>query len=296
MQTDVLLSAVSVGVIRGGMYALMAIGLTLILGVMHVYNFAHGDLYMLGAYWGYFATVTFGFPPLLAFVFAALVGFIVGAVIDKVLLHPLRQRSREEWVLNTFLVMAGLSFVIQNVVRLVFGNKFRGIASYFEGTVQFLNVSVSVDRLVALLVAGVVIIALWQFMARTSTGRAIRAVADDEKGAKLVGINLNNIHTLTFALSSMLAAIAGATMLSINPAFPATGTRVNAASWYVVMLVGLGNVGGSIIGAFIIGILESLAFFLVGEGWPEVINLLVIALILVVKPNGLFGSQVKSRI
>jgi len=291
MTVAMLSNAIMVGLLRGGLYALMAVGLSLIFGVMHVFHFAHGELYMVGAYLSYFAATDFGLSPLLAIGTGALGAFVVGVVLEKVFLHALRRRCKENWVMNTFLLTLGISLILRNVAQLVWGTKYRGVTKYFNGSVRVAGMTVSADRGFTLLIAIVAIVALGQFLARTRIGRATRAVADDEQGAMLVGINLDNIHTLTFALSSMLAGLAGASLLFINPAFPSVGARPTLMSWYVVTLAGLGNVNGSIVGGFIIGIVESLAYHLIGEGWPDVISICAITLILSLKPSGLFGTR-----
>jgi len=129
---------------------------------------------------------------------------------------------------------------------------------------------------------------------KTRTGRAIRAVSQDENGAKLVGINLDRIQTLTFALGSMLAGLGGASMLSLSPAYPFAGNKPLISSWFVVTIVGLGNVEGAIVGGFIVGIFESVSFFFLGSGWQDVASLVLLILLLLFKPTGLFGTQIKS--
>jgi branched-chain amino acid transport system permease protein len=146
---------------------------------------------------------------------------------------------------------------------------------------------------VSFLIAIVTMAAFWLFLRRTQTGRAIRAVSQEERGATLVGINLNNIHTLTFALSCMLAGVAGGSLLSITQAYPAMGAKPLLASWLVVIMVGLGNVSGSIIGGLIVGILEAASYYFLGAGWQNVVSLIVLILILLFKPSGLLGTEVK---
>jgi branched-chain amino acid transport system permease protein len=155
------------------------------------------------------------------------------------------------------------------------------------------GVPISVDRLVAFGIAAVTIILFWYFMQRTQTGRAIRAVAQDETGAQMVGISLNRILLLTLALSGMLAAVAGASLLFMFPAYPSAGLRPLYVAWYVVILVGLGNVSGAIVGGFMVALLQNVTSFYVGPGWEDVIPTAVIILILIFKPSGLFGSEVK---
>ena len=289
-----LLDVLITGILRGGIYALMALGLALVFGVMNICNFAHGEFYMIGAYVAFFATKTFGLDPIPAIVAAGLAGFVMGVLIEKGVFYALRRRSKEEWVMNTFLVTVGLSFIIQNMAFILWGARYRGTDAYWKGTVQITpGMGVSVDRIVSFLIAIVTMAAFWFFLRRTQIGRAIRAVSQEERGATLVGINLNNIHTLTFALSCMLAGVAGGSLLSITQAYPAMGAKPLLASWLVVIMVGLGNVSGAIIGGLIVGVLEAASYYFLGAGWQNVVSLIVLILILLFKPSGLLGTEVK---
>ena len=282
------------GILRGGLYALMAGGLALLFGVMNICNFAHGELFIIGSYIAYFAHVTFGLNPILAILVAGLGSFAVGAVIEKVFFATLRRTSRSEWVMNAFLVTLGLSVLLQNCAQLIFGVKYRGITQYWEGNVQLTpRMAVAADRAIAFVIAMGTIALFWLFMRRTTVGKAIRAVSQSERGAMLVGIDLDRIHTLTFALGSMLAGIGGASLLSLIPAYPFAGVKPNIRSWFVLTVVGLGNVGGSIVGGFIVGMLESFSYYFLGQGWQDVASLVMLILLLLFKPSGLFGSEVK---
>lgn len=294
MSIEVIWNLFITGILRGGLYALMAGGLALLFGVMNICNFAHGELFVIGAYIAYFAYVVFGLPPLLAIVVAAADSFIIGAALEKLLILPLRRRSKSEWIMNTFLLTSGLSVVLQNTAQSIWGVRYRGITQYWPGSIQITpTMGVAVDRAVAFLIAVLGIVGFWLFLRRTSIGRAIRAVSQNEVGAMLVGIDLDRIHTLTFALGSLLAGLGGASMLSLIPAYPFAGAKPNITSWFVVTVVGLGNVGGAIVGGFIVGLVESFAFFYLGSGWQDVFSLGIIILILIIKPSGLFGSEVK---
>jgi branched-chain amino acid transport system permease protein len=154
--------------------------------------------------------------------------------------------------------------------------------------------TISGDRAVAFGIALAAIAGMWFFLHQTRTGRAIRAVSQDERGAMLAGIDLNWIQTLTFGLGSMLAGLAGACLLSLSPAYPLAGNKPLIASWFVVTIVGLGNVEGAIVGGFIVGLFESFSYFVVGPGWQELASLLLLMAILLFKPTGLFGTQIKS--
>lgn len=282
------------GLLRSGIYILMAVGLSLVFGVMNIPNFAHGEFYMLGAYVAFFGYVFFGLDPLISIAIAAAVGFVVGALVEKSVFYTLRKKTKEEWVLNTFLVTVGLSIILQNGALAGWGAKYRGITSYWSGSLNIIgSINIPADRIVAFILAIVAVITFWLFLARTRTGRSIRAVAQDETAAMLVGIDLDRIHNLTFALSCMLAGLAGALLLSLNPAYPTMGLVPLYKAWYVVILVGLGNVTAPVVGGFIVGMLETFSYYFLGAGWQDVISLTVIIIILLVKPSGLFGTGVK---
>jgi branched-chain amino acid transport system permease protein len=294
--------------VTGGMWALMAGGLALVFGVMNIPNFAHGEFFMIGSLIAFtvFSPIhdamldnpTFTalkvVGPFPGMIVAAIIGFVCGVLLEIVLFRPLRKRSREQWVMNTFLLTAGVSVLLVNSDRLIFGNDFRGISRYWDiHPIQILGVPVSVDRGMVFVIAMVMIAVFAFFLQRTRTGRAMRAVSQDETGAQMAGIALNRIFVLTMGLSCSLAALAGAALLFMYPSFPDVGIQPLYLAWYVVILAGLGNVQGAIIGAFIVALLQTLAVYYVGLGWVDVLPTAFIILILLFKPSGLFGSEVK---
>jgi branched-chain amino acid transport system permease protein len=291
---DILVTAI----LRGGIYALMAVGLSLVFGVMNIANFAHGEFYMVGAYFAYFAYTNFGLSPLASILVAGLLAFFLGAIVERGIFNPLRKKSKRNWLMNTFLLTLGISIIMQNAVRMIWGPRYRGVTQFWEGRISlFTSMEVATDRIVAFFIAMVAITILWYFLYHTMMGRAIRAVSQDENGASLMGVDLNRIHTLTFSLSCMLAAIAGASLLSINPAFSTMGTNPLYKSWFVLILVGMGNIWGSIYGGLIVGLLETVSYYRFGAGWQDVISLVIIIIILLIKPNGLFAKKgVKSAV
>jgi branched-chain amino acid transport system permease protein len=281
------------GILRGGMYVLMAMGLSLVFGVMRVPNFAHGEFYMIGAYFSFFATAIWKLPPLLCFAVAALGGFLIGAIIGKIVFEPLHNRSKQDWILNSFLVTAGLCFVLQNSAQALLGVDFKGVVQLFKGSLPFAGLNVSYDRLIGFATAMVVVAVFWLFLKKTKTGNAITAVSEHETGAMLMGIDIKFIHILTFSLSCMLAAFAGAALISINPAYPTMGVQPLAKSWLVVILVGLGNIESTLVGGLLVGLIETFASYYFGTIWQDVICLSIVVAILVFKPSGLFGKAQK---
>jgi branched-chain amino acid transport system permease protein len=294
-------------VVTGGMWALLAAGLSLVFGVMNVVQFAHGEFFMVGTLVGYFvftpisdylevnpSPVLSAVAPFAGIIAATIVGGILGVIMEKVVFHPLRVRTKEQWIMNTFLLTVGVSVILINGVQLLFGTNFKGIPQYWEAApLKIFGVFVSVERVVVFFLAMIVMAAFWYFLRRTRIGRAIRAVSQDETGALMVGINLDRIQVLTMSLSSALAALAGASLLFMFPSYPTVGLKPLYIAWYVVILVGLGNVAGALVGGFIVALLQTLTGFYIGPGWEDVIPTAFVMLILLVKPSGLFGSEVK---
>lgn len=294
-------------VVTGGMWALLAIGLSLLFGVMNIVNFAHGELFMVGTLVAYFVFTPLSeylkdnpspflstVAPLLAIFAATIVVALVGLVWEVLAFAPLRKRSHEQWIMNTFLLTVGLSVVMINGVQLIWGADFKGITRYWDmPPIDVFGVIISVDRAVVFVLAIVMIGAFWFFLRRTQTGRAIRAVAQDEQGALMVGVDLKQIQILTAILSAAMAGMAGGSLLFMFPSYPTVGLKPLYIAWYVVITVGLGNVAAAIIGGFIVALLQTLTSYYIGVGWEDVIPTAFMMLILLIKPSGLFGSEVK---
>ncbi len=294
-------------IITGGMWALLAVGLALVFGVMNIPHFAHGESFMIGSYVAFFTFTPMQeylyenpnkflsmVAPIGAILTAGVAGAILGIIIEKMIFSPLRRRTKKDWIMNAFLLTVGISFVLSNGATLVLGPNFRGISRYWDlKAIEIGGAYMSVDRLVALLIAIVSIGSLWFFLRRTRVGRAIRAVSQDETGAQLVGINLNFIQTLTFSLATAMAAISGASLLFLFQAYPTVGGTPLYYAWYVVMMAGLGNVAGAIIGGFIVAMLQTATQLFVAVSWTTVLPTVVMILVLLVAPSGIFGSEVK---
>jgi branched-chain amino acid transport system permease protein len=219
---------------------------------------------------------------------------VAGVVSEVLVFSQLRKRSRENWVMNSFLLTVGLSVVLVNAHQLFFGADFKGITQYWSGMpITILDVFISRDRVMSFSLAAVVVAAFWFFMTYTRTGRAIRAVSQDENGALMVGIGLKGILLLTMSLSCSLAAIAGASLLFMYPAYPAVGLEPLYMAWFVVILAGLGNVLGAVMGAFMVALLKVLTVEYIGSGWDFVVPSALIIVVLIFKPSGIFGSEVR---
>jgi len=293
--------------VTGGMWALMAGGLALVFGVMNIPSFVHGDLFMIGTLVALYVfqpiqgliqsavnpVITWG-GPFIGMGTAFLVGAVIGILMELILFRLLRQKSKEQWVMNTFLLTAGVGIIFQNIAMIVFGNLPKGISRYWDmPPLLIVGVPVGMDRLLTFVIAMVTLAAFAYFLQRTRTGRAMRAVSMDETGAQMAGIGLTRIYQLTLALSCGLAALAGAVLLWGNPFIPTVGTAPLLIAWYVVILAGLGNVQGAIVGAFLVALVQQLTGYFISLDWVDVLPTAIIILILLFKPSGLFGSEVK---
>ena len=294
-------------IVTGGMWALVAMGLALVFGVMNVVSFVHGEFFLIGSLTAYFTFTPFtdylmdkphpipeALLPLLAMLAAVIAGALVGVLCELLVFRPLRKRTREQWVMNSFVITVGLSTFLVNSSQLIFGTDFRGIVAYWNyPTLSFFNVYISFDRFFVFILAMAVLGAFWLFMKSSRFGQAIRAVSQDETGARMVGININVIQTLTLALSSALAALAGACLLFMYPAYPTVGLGPLYNSWFIVILAGMANVAGAAVGAFVVALLQVLTAVYFGEGWEYAVPAACIILVLMIRPSGIFGSEVR---
>jgi branched-chain amino acid transport system permease protein len=279
------------GLVRGAMYALMGIGLSLIFGILGVVNFAHGEFFMLGTYAMYFVSAALGLPFLAGIAAAAIALFVIGVVLERALLEPLRRRAGRDWLLDSFVLTIGLMVILQNLALLGFGSRRRGVTTLVEGSFEIGNVTITYERLAILALAVVIVGLLAAYIRFTATGKAIRATAQHPEAAQTLGIDINRIYTVAFGIGAALAGTAGALLISIFPAFPTVGYQPVLKSFAVVILGGLGSIPGAIAGGFVLGIVEAYAIFFMSAGWQSVVTPLIIILVLVFRPQGLFTAQ-----
>jgi branched-chain amino acid transport system permease protein len=272
------------GLVLGGTYALLGIGLTLIFGLMNVVNFAHGEFYTLGAYATFAALVLGGVPFLGALALAILAGVVLGALMEWVLLRPLRGESID----SIMLVMIGLWIAMQNGELLVWGGVAKSIPHPFPTAPLVLGpVSIAPLRLFVLAAALALIAAAHLVIQRTRLGRAMRATFQDADTAALMGVRIGRIHTATFAIGSGLAAAAGALLGPIFLAYPSMGDLASLKAFSVVILGGLGNLWGATLGGLILGIAEELGAGYVSSGYRDAVGFVIIIAVLLLRPSGL---------
>jgi branched-chain amino acid transport system permease protein len=282
---EVLPQLIANGLIVGGTYALLGIGLTLIFGLMGVVNFAHGEFYTLGAYMTFFALSALAPSFLLALLAAILIGALVGGAVER-LLAPLRHESID----TTMLLMIGVWIAMQNGELLAWGGVAKNIPAPFPGEPLVLGpISVAPLRIFVFVTAAVLIAGSHILIHRTKLGRAMRATFQDQEVAALMGVSIDRIHTITFAFGSALAAAAGALLGSVFLVYPSMGDLALQKAFSVVILGGLGNFLGAALGGLLLGVAEELGAGYVSSGYRDAVGFLLIILVLLFKPSGLFA-------
>ncbi len=270
----------------GGTYALLGIGLTLIFGIMRVVNFTHGELYTFGAYMVFFFTMTLSANFFLALVFAMVLGIGLGAAIEFVLLRRLRGANID----TTMLVMIGAWIAMQNSEQLVWTGVAKSVNHPFPLDPLVIGpVSVSWIRVFVFCVAILLIVGTHLLIHRTRLGKAMRSTFQDRETAALMGVNINAIHTATFALGSGLAAAAGALLGPVFVLVPGMGDMAALKSFAIVILGGMGNFMGAALGGFLLALVEELGAGYISSGYRDGMGFLIIIVVLIFKPTGLFA-------
>jgi len=276
------------GAIIGSSYALMAVGLTLIFGIMRIVNFAHGEFYMLGGVFCYYLAQSLHLDYFVALAAAVVLAMALGAVLERTILRWLKDRSLD----STIIVTIGLSVFIQNVVLLTIGPVPKSIPTPFANvpmtlaTLTFTPIQVFVVTITLLAMIGFHLL-----LRHTFVGRAMRATFSEKDAARLVGIDTDRIGILTFALGSGMAALAGALLGSIFLVYPSMGSTAVLKAFIVVIVGGLGNIMGAVVGALMLGMAESLVSGFISSDYSEAIGFVIVIVVLLLKPQGLFGRK-----
>jgi branched-chain amino acid transport system permease protein len=273
-----------VGILLGGIYGLVALGLNLIFGVVRIVNFAHGELVMLGMY-GTYVLFQYGISPYLAVFIVAPALFVLGVLLQRFILQPLQAESSMQ-IFATF----GLLMVFQNVaLGITRGQSLSIDWSVARQVISFGGIHVSVVRLVTLLSATAITLAMYLFLRHTMPGRAVRAVIQDKRAARTLGIDVERTYVIAFGVGAALAGIAGALLMPIYSVTPWIGGNFVLAAFAVVVLGGLGSVWGAYLGGLIVGVIEAFAGFYIDPALRQAIWFLIFIAVLVVRPSGLLG-------
>lgn len=289
MELSIFVQLVVLGLVRGSMYALMGVGLSLIFGIMEIVNFAHGELFMMGCYIMYFVAAVLGLPFPVGILASGVGLLIVGMILEKGLISPLRRKAGREWLMDCFVLTIGLMVIFQNLALIIFGAVQRGIPNLVAGQIVIGEVVFINDHLVILGLALLTVGLLWYFVKYTDLGKAIRATSQHAEAAQTLGIDVSRMYAIAFGIGAALAGIAGALLITLFPANPNAGMGPVLKSFVVVILGGLGNIKGAIAAGILVGLLEAFAMFSLAGGWQNVIVTSIVIAVLVFKPAGLFA-------
>jgi branched-chain amino acid transport system permease protein len=275
-------------ILLGGLYALIAVGLTLIFGVMRVVNFAHGEFLMLAMYLAFWAFALLHFDPYLTLVVSLPLFFAVGWVSYHVVMRPVIHESHNVQVFTT----VGLSIALQNLALVLWTADARFVRTdYYSGVLRVGGAALNVAQLVAFLVAVVFTAALFAFLRWSYTGKVMRATAQDRHASALMGIDTDRIYAITWAVGITCVGAAGVLLAPIYPVYPTAGLQFVLIAYVAVVLGGLGDMAGALIAALVVAAVEVVGSYLIGTTWKEVLYLLLFIAVLVVRPAGLFGQR-----
>lgn len=284
------------GIGLGSVYAIIALGYSMVYGIAKMLNFAHGDVIMIGAYVAYFMVNSFGMPNIVMILVSILVCALLGILIERLAYKPLRQASS----LSVLITAIGVSYLLQNSAQLFWGSSSRmftsivgdGSLSLFEG-----RLLISYINIVTIVVCILVMIFLTLFINHTSTGRAMRACSEDKDTAMLMGINVDTTISITFAIGSVLAAIAAVLLCSTYPSItPTMGSMPGIRAFTAAVFGGIGSIPGAFIGGILLGIIECLAKAYISTQLSDAIVFMVLIIVLLLKPTGLLGKNVSEKV
>ena len=284
------------GLRLGSIYAIIALGYTMVYGIAKMLNFAHGDVIMVGAYICFFAVTSFHLPPVLGVVIAMLLCTALGMLIERLAYKPLRQAAS----LAVLITAIGVSYFLQNGAQLLWGSNnkmFPNIIpgeglSYFGGELH-----ISSATIVTVIACLIIMLVLTWFTGNTRIGKAMRAVSEDKSAAQLMGINVNTTISVTFAIGSALAAVAGVLYMSSYPILvPTTGSMPGIKAFTAAVFGGIGSIPGALLGGILLGVIEIFAGAYISTQLANAIVFLLLIIVLLVKPTGLLGKQVREKV
>ncbi len=281
---SLLAQGLAIGLLTGILYILVALGLTLIYGILHIVNFAHGEIYMLGAMAVFYFHVVGGLPLAPTILVIVVLSLLFGLAIERGVFRSLRG----QW-LQLVVASVGISLVIQSVGWIVFGIQEKTVPTYVSGIVQFLGVRLPRERLLAAGVAVVLVTGLYLLVYRTKVGLAMRAIEEDEETARMLGVNANRVAALSVALGFVLAAVAGAFVAPIYSLNPGMGLEPILMSFLIIIVGGLGSITGTVLAGLLVGVLQSVGGVLFGAEAAYGLVFAVMIGVLVVRPAGLLG-------
>ncbi len=283
------------GISLGSVYAIIALGYTMVYGIAKMLNFAHGDVIMVGGYISLLAMTNLGVPSIPAILLAMIVCTILGVIIERLAYKPLRSAPS----LAVLITAIGVSYFLQNAALLIWGTNPRVYASVIEGTLKLFDgqLSISYVSILTVVVCFIIMIGLTIFTSKTKMGKAMRACSEDKGAAQLMGINVNSTISVTFAIGSGLAAVAGVLLCSsYSTLMPTTGSMPGIKAFTAAVFGGIGSIPGALLGGILLGIIEALAKAYISTQLANTIVFAVLIIVLLVRPAGLLGKYVPEKV
>lgn len=284
------------GVSLGSVYAIIALGYTMVYGIAKMLNFAHGDIIMIGSYVVFVTVSSMGLPPVLGVLLAVAACTLLGVVIERVAYKPLRNASP----LAVLITAIGVSYLLQNVALLIFGADTKSFTSVVKIPALKLaggQLNITGETIATILSCIVIMVCLMAFINRTRAGQAMLAVSEDKGAATLMGINVNGTIALTFAIGSALAAIAGVLLCSAYPSLtPYTGSMLGIKAFVAAVFGGIGSIPGAFIGGVLLGVIEILSKAYISSQLSDAIVFSVLIIVLLVKPTGILGKKISEKV
>ena len=277
----------------GSVYAIIALGYSMVYGIAKMLNFAHGDVIMVGAFVAYFAISKYNLPLLVGVVIAVVVCTILGVVIERLAYKPLRQASS----LSVLITAIGVSYFLQNSAMLLWGTDTKIFPNVLRGSLNLGGLSIPYLTLITILTCIVIMVVLTLFINKTKTGRAMRACSEDKGAAALMGINVNRIISITFAIGSGLAAIASALLVATyTSVYPTLGSMPGIKAFTAAVFGGIGSIPGAFLGGLVLGVVENLSRAYISTQLSDAIVFMVLIIVLLIKPTGLLGRKVNVKV
>ena len=283
------------GLRLGSIYAIIALGYTMVYGIAKMLNFAHGDIIMVGAYIAFCGIQNWGVPPMLSFLLAMLVCTVLGVAIEGLAYRPLRKATS----LAVLITAIGMSYLLQNTALMIWGANTKNFPTTFinASSIPIGDINISSATLITIAVNVVIMVALTLFTSKTKLGKAMRCVSEDRGAAELMGINVNRTISLTFAIGSALAAIAGVLMCSSIPSLtPTTGSMPGIKAFTAAVVGGIGSIPGAMLGGILLGVVEIFGNAYISTDLGDAIVFAVLIVVLLVKPAGLLGKPMREKV
>ena len=284
MSLQLLMQGIAIGVVNGALYALTALGLTLVYGILHIVNFAHGEIYMLGAFMVFVLFVLLQWPLILALLAIVALAALAGFAVER----GVFRRLRGQWM-QLLVASVGISLIIQSLSWIAFGAQEKNVPSVLSGVMVLGGVRMPFERLAAAGVAFALVAGLYWVVYRTRTGLAMRAIEEDDETARMLGVNSDRVAAIAVALGFVLAALGGAFVAPIYSLNPGMGLEAILMSFIIIIIGGLGSITGTVVAGLLIGMLQSMGALTLGTEAAHVLVFVAMIAVLILRPQGLLG-------